>query len=187
MALLPICLWPNPVLKEESKEVTEFGADLHELLADMTETMWLEDGVGLAAPQVGILKRVFIATEMQLGKAVAFEVINPQILEKEGLEAMDEGCLSLEGMTFSSAPRATEIEVAYQDRHGNSVRKVLIGFEARAFQHEMDHLDGVLLIDKLLQKHPEPYRRDRWAKQIREAYVQKSFRSGINTRFQKAK
>lgn len=170
MALLPIVLWPDPILLQRATEVTEFDSDLHQLLQDLTQTMWVEDGVGLAAPQVGIGKRIFITTEVLHSKATALEVINPEIIEMEGREVRHEACLSLEGMSFDSVPRATEILVAFQDRNGEKRKKLFTGFEARAFQHELDHLNGVLLIDELLKKYPEPFRRERWAKQIRDSY-----------------
>lgn len=133
----------DPVLKEKAKTVTKFHARLHKLLDDMAETMYHANGVGLAAPQVGISKRVIVVdVDDEL-----FEVVNPEIVEKRGEQIHPpEGCLSIPNL-LGEVRRADYIKVVGQDRDGNPIEIEAEGFLSRAFQHEVDHLNGILFPD----------------------------------------
>jgi peptide deformylase len=143
MAIRRIVQYPDPVLKQKAKPVTKFNERLHKLLDDMAETMYDAHGVGLAAPQVGISKRVIV---VDVGEGL-IEMVNPEIVEKEG-EQIDppEGCLSIPNL-LGVVRRAQWIRVKGQNRHGEAVEMEAEGFLARAFQHEIDHLNGVLFPD----------------------------------------
>lgn len=147
MALREILVYPNPVLKELSKPLNDFGPESQTLFNDMIETMYTDDGVGLAAPQIGVLKRVLIASpEMKPGKE--YVIVNPEIVDSWGREVSTEGCLSFPGLAVDVA-RAKSILLRYQDREGQPHEVKIKDFFARIIQHEMDHLNGVLLIDKV--------------------------------------
>ena len=148
MALLPIIRYPDPRLKQISKPVTVFDDRLKTLIDDMAETMRKYEGAGLAAVQVGILKRVFV---MDTGKGLK-ECINPTILKQEGINKVKvEGCLSVPGKC-GYVERPDKVWVEYYDRNGQKQSKKLTGFEAKCFCHESDHLDGILYVDKALPK-----------------------------------
>lgn len=132
----------EPVLRKKSREVTEFNEKLWTLIDDMYDTMYKEEGCGLAAPQVGILRRVIV---IDCGEKV--EMVNPVILSSSGEVGMNEGCLSVPNRN-GYVLRAKKIKVAFQTRTGEKKTKTYYDFEARALQHEIDHLDGVLYIDK---------------------------------------
>jgi peptide deformylase len=135
--------YPDPILRERAKEVTKFNDRLAKLLDDMAETMYHANGVGLAAPQVGIGKRVLV---VDVGDQL-MEIVNPEIVEKSGEQLEPpEGCLSIPGL-LGYVNRANVIRVKGQDRSGNPIEIEAEGFLARAFQHEIDHLNGVLFID----------------------------------------
>ena len=152
-----IVIYPDKRLKQISKEVESFDASLHELLDDMYETMRAKNGVGLAAIQVGVTLRALIINipleevkegEDEQPKENTLEMINPVIIEKDGTEKFQEGCLSVPGI-YEDVTRAKHVKIEYYDRDG---QKHLIeddGFLAIAMQHEMDHLDGKLFIEKL--------------------------------------
>lgn len=142
MAIRQIVKYPDPVLKKKAKTVTKFHERLHKLLDDMAETMYDAPGVGLAAPQVGILKRVIV---IDIGEGL-IEMVNPEIVEKSGEQIAQEGCLSIPDL-LSDVRRAEKVKVRGQDRFGNPVEMEAECFLARAFQHEIDHLNGVLMID----------------------------------------
>jgi peptide deformylase len=142
VAIRKIVLVPDPILKEKARPVTKFTERLHKLLDDMAETMYDAPGVGLAAPQVGILKRVIV---IDIGEGL-IEMVNPEIVEKSGEQIAQEGCLSIPDL-LSDVRRAEKVKVRGQDRFGNPVEMEAEGFLARAFQHEIDHLNGVLMID----------------------------------------
>ncbi|SFX51490.1 peptide deformylase [Thermoactinomyces sp. DSM 45891] len=133
----------EPILKEKAKPVTKFHARLHKLLDDMAETMYDANGVGLAAPQVAISKRVIV---VDVGDQL-YEVINPEIIEKRGEQFNPpEGCLSIPNL-LGEVRRADYIKVVGQDRNGHSIEIEADGFLSRAFQHEVDHLNGILFPD----------------------------------------
>ena len=144
-----IRLLGDPVLRRKTELVERFDAELASFLADLAETMYEADGVGLAAPQVGDTRRVTVidVSEERDGSRI-LEIVNPRILSSVGTIPSEEGCLSIPGIT-ETIERAAQVEVEYQDRHGE--RRVVTGTEllSRALQHEIDHLEGVLFIDYL--------------------------------------
>lgn len=160
MAVRPIVLANDPMLREKSKKVKDFGEALQALIDDMIETMQAANGAGLAAPQIGVLERVIVIQlpedeeDPQSGKL--FALCNPQIIRAEGEEEGEEGCLCLPGYA-GEVKRATSVMVKAQDRRGRKVRIKAEGFLARAFQHEVDHLDGILYIDRV--EGPDKMRR----------------------------
>lgn len=143
MAIRNIIQIGDPTLRKKSFAVTDFGAKTAELLDDMRETLIKADGVGLAAPQVGVLRRVFIVSVDDK----YYECINPVILEASGKQIGDEGCLSVRGK-YGTVERPEKIVVEAYDRHGKKFKVKAQDFLARAFCHEYDHLDGVLYVDK---------------------------------------
>lgn len=150
--ILPILHYPNPLLKSKSKEVLKFDGDLHILLDNMYETMIERDGVGLAGIQVGVAKRVLIINlpreDKQQYKEDLLEIINPVINKKEGELFFTEGCLSVPNF-YEDVLRFERVEIKYQDRFGIDQNLEAEGYLAVAIQHEMDHLDGILFIDRL--------------------------------------
>lgn len=147
MALLKIRVYPDPILNKKAEMLTTFGPEEQRFFDDMIETMYVEDGVGLAAPQVGISKRILIASPaMKQGEE--FVIVNPEIYSSSGREAGIEGCLSLPGIN-GEVVRAKKICLRFQDRFGKQHDSEIKDFFARIIQHEMDHLDGILLIDRL--------------------------------------
>jgi len=147
MAILPLKTFPDPILKKKAGAVTRFGAEEQRLFDDMIETMYAEDGVGLAAPQIGVSKQIFIASPT-VTPGEEFVFVNPEILDAVGRELGMEGCLSLPGIS-GEIPRAKKIKFRAQDRQGKPVEMEVKDFFARIIQHEMDHLNGVLLIDRV--------------------------------------
>lgn len=147
MALRDIVKDGNPVLRKKSREVTVFDDKLGKLLDDMHETMVAADGCGLAAPQVGLLKRVAVVEVDD----EYFEFVNPVIVAKSGSQVGPEGCLSVPGRS-EEVERPENITVEFQDRKGNYFKGRFEGFIARACCHEFDHLDGILYYDKAVKK-----------------------------------
>ncbi|OGW77975.1 MAG: peptide deformylase [Omnitrophica bacterium GWA2_52_8] len=147
MALLPIKIYPDPVLTVKAGPLSDFGPKSQTLFDDMIETMYVEDGVGLAAPQVGISKRILIASP-SMKRGQEYVMINPEIHASSGQEIGPEGCLSFPGIS-AEVVRAKEIRLHYQDRQGKHHDVQLKDFFARVVQHEMDHLNGILLIDRV--------------------------------------
>lgn len=143
MAIRNIVKHGDPVLRKISRTVLSFDERLTTLIDDMKETMYEADGVGLAAPQVGILKRVCV---VDIGEG-PIELVNPVIIEKSGEQTGSEGCLSLPG-NYKTTRRPMYVKVRAQDRNGNTFTVEGEGLLARAFCHEIDHLDGVLFIDR---------------------------------------
>ena len=142
MALLEIKKAGAPVLKEVCKPIDKVDAKLKKLLDDMAETMYEANGVGLAAPQVGLPIRVVV---IDVGEGI-LELINPEIIASEGKEIDSEGCLSLPNI-FGEVERAAKVTVAFMDRRGKKKRVTGTGLLARCIQHELDHLEGTLFID----------------------------------------
>ena len=147
MPLLKIRTYPDPILKQKSTPLTEFGPKEQKLFDDMIKTMYVEDGVGLAAPQIGIPKRILIASPT-LKEGEEFVIVNPEIVESSGREKAVEGCLSLPGVS-GEVTRAKKIRLRFQDREGKPRDMEVKDFFARIVQHEVDHLNGVLLIDRV--------------------------------------
>ncbi len=145
MAILLVRLYGDPVLRRRTAPVTTVTPEIEILLDDMIETMYDEVGVGLAAPQVGAGLRLLVVDE---GKGVARPYLNPVLVEEGGRVVAEEGCLSLPGI-FADVARAEWVVVAAQDRNGAPIRTRARGLLARVFQHEIDHLDGILFIDRL--------------------------------------
>ena len=149
MSLMKICTYPDEVLRKKAEPVEQIDESIVKLVNDMAETMYNEPGVGLAANQVGVLKRVaVIDVDYTDGKPNLIVLINPEIIEKEGVSQIDEGCLSLPGVT-EPVERAAKVRVRALDMHGKEQEIIAEGFFSHAVQHELDHLDGVLLIDHL--------------------------------------
>lgn len=143
MALRKIRLDGDPVLKKKTARVTKFSPHLHRLLEDMVETMIANEGAGLAAPQVGISKSIIVLRDDDK----VLEVINPEIISSTG-EIIDlEGCLSFPGI-YGEVARFERIKVSGFDRWGQEMLLTAEGFLARIFQHEIDHLHGILFVDR---------------------------------------
>lgn len=151
MAIRNIVKIGEPVLREKCREVTAFDDRLSVLIDDMTETMFAANGVGIAAPQVGILKRVCIVCTD--GKTI-YELVNPVIKKASGTQRGPEGCLSIPGRQ-ETVVRPKKIVVEAYDRYGDGYVYKVEGFEAVAFCHEIDHLDGILYIDKAEKSEDE--------------------------------
>jgi peptide deformylase len=167
-----IVIYPDKRLKLISKEVTQFDSELHTLLDDMYDTMVSKKGVGLAAIQVGIDKRVLIinipkdeSDDALPIKEETLEIINPVFIKQEGSCKQQEGCLSLPGF-YEDIERYSHVKIAYQDRHGN--RKTIDNndFLAIAIQHEVDHLDGKVFIEKLSFIKRKKFEKD-WKKKYK--------------------
>ncbi len=145
MALRKIRTKEDEILRKKSKVITEYNDKLHTLLEDMRDTMHEEQGVGLAAVQIGELKRVFI---IEIDNEYT-EFINPEIISKEGSQIMSEGCLSIPGESYYTE-RPEKVVVKAFDRFGNEFTKTGEDLLAVAICHENDHLDGVLYIDNTI-------------------------------------
>lgn len=145
MAIRFIVKDPDPVLREHAKPVPKITPNIHKLLDDMADTMYDAQGVGLAAPQIGILKRVIV---MDCGEEFGglIELINPEIISKEGEQLGPEGCLSIPGLQ-GDVRRALKCAVKGWDRNGNEIVVEGTDLLARCIQHEVDHLNGVLFTD----------------------------------------
>jgi peptide deformylase len=147
--ILKIVKYPEPVLSQPGEPVTEFNGELHKLVADMFETMYKAQGIGLAAPQVGVSKRVtIIDLSMSKEPKDKLVLVNPEIIVSEGKQYEEEGCLSFPEIR-EKVQRAARVRIRAQDENGKWFE--LDGDEllARAFQHEIDHLDGVLFIFRM--------------------------------------
>ncbi len=145
MALLNILHFPDPRLRTIAEAVTNFDEDLKTLVSDMFETMYEAPGIGLAATQVDVHKRLLVM-DVSEDKNDPKVLINPEILEAEGEEEMDEGCLSVPGY-YETVRRADKIRVRAQDVNGDFFEIKTDGLEAVCIQHEMDHLQGKLFVD----------------------------------------
>lgn len=157
----PIVIAPDPILRKENQEVTAITDELLQLLDDMYETMLANDGVGIAAPQVGKNLQVAI---VEVEEGDRFELINPKIIQKSGADIDVEGCLSIPH-TYGTVERATEITVRYFDREGEEIEVQAYDFLARAIQHEIDHLQGVLFTDKVIEYIAEEDLEDYYAEE----------------------
>ena len=146
MAIYQIVTIGDDILRERAKEVTKFDERIYKLLNNMMETMMKEDGVGLAAPQIGVSKRVIIAYKEDVDKVI--EIINPEITSASGEQIGEEGCLSVPGKV-GSVKRANNIVVTGQNADGQTIEYHATGMFARILQHEIDHLNGILFVDKI--------------------------------------
>ena len=149
MSVRPVRIYGDPVLRRRALEIDTFDGTLHGLADDMRDTMRAYRGVGLAANQVGVLQRVLVA-EVPLGedRVAELALVNPVLSEAEGAAVSEEGCLSIPGI-YEDVRRADRIRVRALDLEGHPVDFVAEGYVARVLQHEVDHLDGVLFVDRL--------------------------------------
>jgi len=150
MPILDILTYPDPRLKKRSTPVEKIDRDIEKLLDDMAETMYDAPGIGLAAPQVGINLRVIIVdiSAVEKNSPGLIELINPEIVSVDGEETSEEGCLSIPDFT-SKVKRKAWVKVQGLNRKGEPIERETAGLLARAFQHEIDHIDGLLFIDRL--------------------------------------
>ena len=169
MALLTILEYPDPRLRTRAVPVTEFDAELSRLIDAMFETIYAAPGIGLAASQVNIHKRL-IVMDLSEEHREPLVFINPEILEREGGGITEEGCLSVPGI-FDKVERAQRVRVRAQDRTGATFERELEGLVAVCLQHEMDHLEGKLFVDYLsglkrerIRKKLDKDRRERGAR-----------------------
>jgi len=161
----PIRLFGDPVLRRRALPVTSFDEGLATLAADMLETMYAAEGIGLAAPQIGVPLRVFVALELPEPDAdegaargrrgTEHVLVNPVITRRAGQQLARDGCLSIPGLSVDDLPRDLMTEVSYQDLRGAHHLLTAEGYFAHVLQHEHDHLEGVFYFDHL----PEPRRR----------------------------
>ena len=141
--------YPHPALRHKSKPVMSIDKELHLQIGEMKELMYLAKGLGLAAPQVGLSLRLFVVDVTSGRDANALMTfINPEIIKAEGRIQEDEGCLSLPGV-YGPTPRATQVVLRGMNRQGEIVEVEGEGLLARAFQHEMDHLQGMLFFNRM--------------------------------------
>ena len=178
-----ILVYPDKRLKLISKEVEVFNGALHDLLDDMYETMRIKNGVGLAAIQIGVDQRVLIInvpledkdgesyseehSKNDQPKENTLEMINPVVIEKDGKEKFQEGCLSIPGV-YEDIERAKHVKVEYFDRAGKKQSIEDDGFLAVAMQHEIDHLDGKVFIEKLSYIKRKKFEKE-WKRRLKEA------------------
>lgn len=145
MSILPICTVPDPALRQRAKRVTSFNGSVQRLIDDMIETLHGVEGVGLAANQVGNPLRIIV---IQLPEEAVISIINPEIVRRAGERVVVEGCLSLPGYQ-GEIKRSERVSVKGLDRQGKEMRLKAEGLLAQALEHEIDHLNGVLYIDRL--------------------------------------
>ncbi len=145
MAVLDVVLYPDAPLRDVATPYTKMGAELSQLTQDMIETMHAHDGVGLAGPQIGVAKRIFVLQEPDK-EPMCF--INPEILESEGEVFAEEGCLSMPRV-YGQVPRATRVRVKALDASGTPFEVDALDFFARIIQHENDHLDGIMFPERM--------------------------------------
>ena len=145
MAILEIKEYGEPVLREKSLPVKEITPEILNLIRDMAETMYTAPGVGLAAPQVGVSKRIII---IDGGEERLIILINPRIVKSEGEVIEEEGCLSIPGL-YSEVKRSSKVTVKAFNESGEPIKITKEGLLARALQHEIDHLEGILFVDRI--------------------------------------
>lgn len=157
MALLSVLQFPDPKLRTKASPVKEFGADLHRMIDDMFETMYEQNGVGLAATQVDIHQQI-ITIDVSESRKEPFCVINPEIIHSEGIHYEFEGCVSFPGV-YEKVERAAKLRLRALDKKGNSFEIDAEELLAVCIQHEMDHLNGILFIDHLSRLKQERMRK----------------------------
>ncbi|MDJ0832786.1 MAG: peptide deformylase [Gammaproteobacteria bacterium] len=165
MALLNILEFPDPRLRTRAEAVTKFDEELKTLVSDMFDTMYEAPGIGLAATQVDVHKRLLVM-DISEHKNDPMVLINPEILSSEGEEEMDEGCLSVPGY-YETVRRAEKIRVRAQDQNGEFFELDADGLKAVCIQHEMDHLEGKLFVDYISN-----LKRDRIRKKLEKQHKQ---------------
>lgn len=166
MAVLDLLKYPDPLLKTISKPVVDFGAELQHFLADLEETMLAgPGGVGIAAPQVACFQRIAIvdvSSKPKVEQHGRLVLINPEIIEWQGFVKGREGCMSVPDYT-GNVMRAERITLEFLDATGQKQQIETGGFEARAIQHELDHLDGLLFLDRLVSRRNDLFKRKTFA------------------------
>jgi peptide deformylase len=168
MAIREIIKYPDPLLRKKARPITEFNAELKELVADMAETMYAAPGVGLAANQIGVLLQiVVIDVSPKEDKTKLIPLINPEILEGEGSVIDEEGCLSVVDYA-ANVERFSLIKVCARDLEGRKIEFEADGWFARVIQHEVDHLEGKLFIDHLSSLKRALYKKKRRKQLLRE-------------------
>jgi len=145
MAILEIKEYGEPVLREKAIPVKRITTEILNLIKGMAETMYTDSGVGLAAQQVGVSKRIILVDGEEDGLIV---LINPMIIQSEGEVVEEEGCLSVPGI-YSKVKRSSKVTVKALNENGDSIEITKEGLTARALQHEIDHLDGILFVDRI--------------------------------------
>lgn len=171
--MLNIVHYPNPILRKVSEKVEVFDKDLRAFLSEMAKAMYRYDGIGLAAPQVGVNKRIIV---VDVGKGL-LKLVNPVILEVSGEEeVMEEGCLSIPGVYVKVKRKIGFIRFKTQDGTGKERIWTGKGLLARVIQHEVDHLDGVLMIDRA--ERPFSEEAEKKIKELEEKYEQNLSKSG---------
>jgi len=159
MAILEIKKYPEEVLKIKASPVDEINGNIKKLIDDMIETMYNANGVGLAAPQVGVSKRIIVVdTSPRQENQSLIVLVNPEIVYSDGEIISEEGCLSLPGF-ITRLQRKQKVFVKGLDKNGKEIEIEAEGLLARALQHEIDHLEGVLLIDRISPLKRELFRR----------------------------
>lgn len=149
MALRPVRIYGDPALRGKAVDVTTFDAELRGLVQDLRETMNAYGGVGLAANQMGVLRRVVVVdVPLDENERALYTMVNPVIFRRTGSETGEEGCLSIPGI-YEDIARSLQISVRALDETGRPYELEAQGYLARAIQHEVDHLDGVLFVDRL--------------------------------------
>ena len=170
MAVLSVRKYGDPLLRRRAAPVERVTPEIRAILTDMVDTMYEEGGIGLAAPQVGIPLRLMVVADDDGRQTRA--LINPVITEQRGAITAEEGCLSIPGV-YAQVTRAEWVRLEAQDDDGRAVSIEAHGLRARVFQHELDHLDGVLFIDRL-----DPVMRDRIKRRIKkEGFAEDSRRA----------
>ena len=161
--ILKVVKYPEPVLSQPGEPVTEFDKELRKFVADMFETMYAAQGIGLAAPQVAVPKRITVI-DLSMGKNPKDKLvlINPEIIERQGKQYEEEGCLSFPDIR-EKIQRAFKVTIRAQDEYGKWFEMDGEELLSRAFQHEIDHLDGVLFITRM-----SPLKRDLNLRKIRK-------------------
>ncbi|MGH7544164.1 MAG: peptide deformylase [Gemmatimonadota bacterium] len=173
MAILEIRYLGDPILRRATRTMESYDDDLARLVEDLLDTMYAAEGVGLAAPQVGDERRVAVIDVGELRDGTeAIVLVNPRVVERRGEVRSEEGCLSIPGV-IETIGRAAEVAVEYLDRAGDTRTIEGADLLARALQHEIDHLDGILFID-----HLGPLRRRLVVREFRKALEEKGIPAG---------
>lgn len=157
MAVKELVIYPDPRLTEVCTPVETFDAELHRLLDDMFDTMYAAEGIGLAAPQIGVLKQIAVMDVSGNGSQ-KLELINPEITESAGKETEEEGCLSIPGYR-EKVTRPALVTVRAQDRDGDTFELQAADIMSVCMQHEIDHLNGILFIDRISRLKREMFKR----------------------------
>ncbi|HDJ28702.1 MAG TPA: peptide deformylase [Proteobacteria bacterium] len=168
MSFHKICVYPEQVLARKADEITNIDGQVHKLATDMVETMYTASGIGLAAPQIGVSQRLIVADMRKEGDGELITLINPVIVSGEGHNAIDEGCLSVPEFT-AEVPRQAEILVRGVTLDEKEIEFTANGILAIVLQHEIDHLNGILFIDRI-----SSLKRDIFLRKLKKGKLQQS-------------